>query len=174
MGDSNLLRFIHYASNATKAKLALVLVSASLIITVTLLTLSFLWKVYKGPEHASVSHEMHRAPASLETEDVFTPHEIKGVVVGFMDKNDTRLAQAQFTLLFHCSDEPCRKNLILNHAKVLDTLFEVGSDFYIEDFQKSDANKGFARFKSKLTEQLNKKFAHLAPRGISINDWNMN
>jgi len=176
MQDSNLLRFINYASRGTKIKLALVFILATVIVTGSLLTLSSLWKIYKGPEKPVVlaPKEEHREIASTGHEEANKPHEIKGIVVGFMDKKDTHMAQAQFTLLFNCMDEACKKNLVLNHAKVLDTLFEVGSDFYVEDFQAAEASKGFARFKTKLTEQLTKKFSHLAPHGVAIHDWNMN
>jgi len=177
MGDSNLLRFLHYASRASKIKLTLVVVIGILIVTATLFSLSALWKVYKGPEKNYAVHESKeekREPAAVEGAEVDNPYEIKGVSVGFMDKRDTRMAHAQFTLVFHCPNESCKKNLTLNHAKVLDTLFEVGSDFYVEDFSAPEAHKGLTRFKSKLTEQLQKRFAQLAPKGVSIQDWFMN
>jgi hypothetical protein len=76
-------------------------------------------------------------------------------------------------LVFNCADEACKKNLLLNQAKLLDTIFEVSSDFYIEDFVQLEATKGFTRLKSKIVEQLDKKFAALAPKTVSIQDWYM-
>ncbi len=172
MEDYNLLRFIHFASRTTKIKLGIVFLTGTFIVTGTLFTLSTLWKIYKGS--VPVHEETLREPAAIFHEEALKTYEIKGISVGFMDRKDSRMAYSQFTLVFNCADEPCKKNLLLNHAKVLDTIFEVSSNFYVEDFVHPEANKGFSKLKSKLTEDLQKKFADLAPKGVVIQDWFMN
>jgi hypothetical protein len=173
MGDSKLFEFINFASRATKIKISLIFVTGSVIVTLTLITLTSLWHFYKGPTEVKAVVEPPRETTSLHIEEASNLYEIKGVSVGFMDKKDTRMAYAQFTLVFNCADEACKKNLLLNQAKLLDTIFEVSSDFYIEDFVQLEATKGFTRLKSKIVEQLDKKFAALAPKTVSIQDWYM-
>jgi hypothetical protein len=172
MGDSKLFEFINFASRATKIKIGLIFVTGSVIVTLTLITLTALWRFYKGPTEVKAI-EPPRETASISKDEASNFYEIKGVSVGFMDKKDTRMAYAQFTLIFNCADEPCKKNLLLNQAKLLDSIFEVSSNFYIEDFVHPNANQGFSRLKSKIVEELDKKFAALAPKGVSIQDWYM-
>ncbi|MFM8316191.1 MAG: hypothetical protein ACKOA8_18070 [Deltaproteobacteria bacterium] len=175
MGENSLSDFINFASKGTKIKLGVLLLSAILVVTGAIFSVVALWRLYRGPETLAAREATREVASHHTSEDNSSqPYEIKGVSVGFMDKKDTRMAYAQFSLLFHCADEKCKRNLALNRAKVLDTIFEVSSEFYIEDFTQSDANKGFSEFKSKLTSQLQTKFASLAPKGIMIQDWFLN
>ncbi len=175
MRDSSLFNFINFASRGTKIKLGLLFFSASLIVTLTLVSAATLWQCYKGPTPVDVLVDVPRQPAATIHEmGSKKNYEITGMSVGFMDKKEHRLSHAQFSLVFHCPDEACNKNLLLNHAKVLDIIFEVSSDFYIEDFLYPEAEKGFLRFKNKITKEMEKKFAVMAPKGVVIQDWFMN
>jgi hypothetical protein len=173
MGESKLFRFIYFGSKNTKLKITLCLVSASLVVTTTLIVLSSLWKMYKGPTPEPKVLEVSRE-SEISKEDDFKTYELKHLSVGFMDKKETRMAYAQFSLVFNCPDEACKKNLLLHHAQILDTIFEVGSEFFVEDFVYPSATEGFSRFKSKINLQLEKKFANLAPKSVVIQDWFMN
>lgn len=174
MGETSTSDFINFASKGTKIKLVALLLMAILVVTAAIFSSVTVWRFFKGPQPV-VSLDVHREVASIPPpEDFSKPYEIKGLSVGFMDRKDTRMAYAQFTLVFNCPTEECKKNLVLNHAKVLDSVFEVSSDFYVEDFSDKDATQGFAHFKSKLADQLKTKFASLAPRGVVIQDWFLN
>lgn len=176
MGENSVSNFISFASTATKMKLVAILVTAILVVTLGLFSVVTLWRFYRGPQKAlQAAHTIHREVASVHLlEDFALPHEIKGLSVGFMDRKDTRMAYAQFNLVFNCPSEACKKNLVLNHAKVLDAVFEVSSDFYIEDFVHPEAQKGFSSFKSRISDQLKKRFVSVAPKNLVIQDWFLN
>jgi hypothetical protein len=176
MGENSVSNFINFASRATKMKLVAIFVTAVLVVTLSLFSVVTLWRFYREPlKEAEAAHETHREVASKHLPVGFTvSYEIKGMNVGFMDRKDTRMAYAQFNLVFNCPDEACKKNLVLNHAKVLDVIFEVSSDFYIEDFVHPEAQKGFSSFKSRISQQLKKRFASVAPEGLVIQEWFLN
>lgn len=174
MGETSITEFINFASRTTKIKLAMLLLLSVLFVTLAIFSIVTFWRFYKGPQ-STVALEGHREIASVSPhEDFSKPYEIKGLSVGFMDRKDTRMAYAQFTLVFNCLTEACKKNLVMNHARVLDTVFEVSSEFYVEDFTEPSAKQGFSQFKSKLTDHLRTKFASLAPKGVVIQEWFLN
>lgn len=173
MGDSRLSDFINFVPRSVKIKIGGIVLGSIFVVTLALISLSTVWGLYRGPETPKLE-ETHRETASSHPhEETSNPYEIKGISVGFMDKKDARMAYAQFTLIFNCLNEACKKNLTLHHAKVLDTVFEVSSEFYIEDFSHPNSTKGFAKFKSRISDELSKKFASQSPSEISIQDWFM-
>ncbi|MFM8316441.1 MAG: hypothetical protein ACKOA8_19345 [Deltaproteobacteria bacterium] len=173
MGDSRVSDFINFVPRSVKIKIGGIVFGSILIVTLTFISLSTVWELYRGNETPKPEETHRETTSSHPHEETSNPYEIKGISVGFMDKKDARMAYAQFTLIFNCPTEACKKNLTLHHAKVLDTVFEVSSEFYIEDFSQPNVTKGFARFKSKISEELSKKFASLSPSEISIQDWFM-
>ena len=59
----------------------------------------------------------------------------------------------------------------MNHAKIFDTVFEVASTYYIEDFQKP---AGFESFKGSLLAHFRADYKEHPPKQVVIKDWLLN
>jgi len=102
------------------------------------------------------------------------PYEINQVSMALMNRKGTQTAYAQFSLILDCPNEESKKTLTMNRAKLLDTIFLVGSGFYLDDFKGSEATKGFEKFKTLLLEKYQNEFQAQAPTEISLKDWIVN
>lgn len=102
------------------------------------------------------------------------PYEINQVSMAMMNRKGTQTAYAQFSLILDCPTEESKKTLAMNRAKLLDSIFVVGSSFYLDDFTGKDALKGFEKFKTQLLEKYQADFQAQAPREISLKDWIVN
>lgn len=102
------------------------------------------------------------------------PYEINQVSMALMNRKGTQTAYAQFSLILDCPSEESKKLLTMNRAKLLDTIFVVGSGFYLDDFKGSEATKGFEKFKTQLLQKYQGEFQAQAPKEISLKDWIVN
>jgi len=123
------------------------------------------WSAPAHKEEKQVTHKAEPAPSFSYS------YELKNISIPLVDRSATRVAYAQFTLLLDCPTKKSRDSMTLHRAKLLDTIFEVASQFYVEDFQTP---KGFENFKKKLIASYKKHFEILSPREIAIRDWFMN
>lgn len=105
----------------------------------------------------------------IESHEVL--YEINQVSMAVMNKKGTKTAYAQFSLVLHCPSEEAKKNLTMNRAKVLDAIFVVGGNFYLDDFQGESAAASFDKFKKQLLEKYKADFNSDAPTQIALKDW---
>ncbi|MBI4403863.1 MAG: hypothetical protein HY537_06875 [Deltaproteobacteria bacterium] len=103
---------------------------------------------------------------------VFTyPFELRNLSLPFTNRTSSRMAYAQFTIVLDCPTEEAKHYMELNRAKVLDAIFEVGMNFFVEDF---DTPEGYKKFKESLSQSLSAIFKAASPRRIDIQDWVIN
>lgn len=115
---------------------------------------------------ASAEHSAPREVASYTF-----PYEIRDISVQLMDRTGTRTAHVQFSISLDCPSAEAKHDMVLNRAKLLDSVFEVASQFYLEDFQSGN---GLTRLKAALKKNYDEYFKSQSPREIAINDWAMN
>lgn len=173
MESTSFKEFLKIAPLTTKLKIVALFFSGFLILVVTVFSIKNIWSYYQGPDLTESVLHRSRDVASISPEYTHV-YEIKDMSVAFMNKKGTRTAYSQFTLIFDCENEECKKNMALQRAKVLDTIFEVGGEFYLEDFSPPLAPGGFAKFKSEIIVSLKKHFKSLAPREVVLKDWFLN
>ncbi|NBT58550.1 hypothetical protein EBT16_07175 [bacterium] len=99
------------------------------------------------------------------------PYEINQVSMAIMNRKGTKTAYAQFSLVLECPSEEVKKTMALNRAKLLDAIFVVGGNFYLDEFQGENASKTFDKFKADLLAQYKTDFKTASPSHISIKDW---
>ncbi|NBW98584.1 hypothetical protein EBR03_03335 [bacterium] len=122
-------------------------------------------------ESESVQHEPEEVHASKSTG---FPYEINQVSMAIMNRKGTKTAYAQFSLVITCPNEESHKSMVLNRAKLLDTIFNVGSDFYLEDFEGPKTAESLTAFKKRLPEKYQTEFSSRGPSEIVLKDWIVN
>ncbi len=158
---------------ATLGILSLMAVLTAFIAIRFVLTSKHLLEVHAPASEHDGSKEHAVAKSLSEQEFTFT-YEIKDMSVGFINRTGNRTAYAQFSLVFDCENEECVKNLSLNRAKLLDAIYQVSGNYYIEDFTAPLVQEGFKRFKLGLLQFLKKNFPGEVPRQVIFRDWFMN
>jgi hypothetical protein len=98
-------------------------------------------------------------------------YELRGISIHLSDRHRLHSAYAQFSLLLDCPNQAAQHAMELNHAKLLDTVLQVGNRFYLEDL--SDGT-GLEAFKARLLAKLEERFRADAPRRIWVRDWLVN
>lgn len=174
MQKESVLSFVKGAPSYVKARVFLLALSASVVLIVTTLTIAWIWKLHRGPSLTEQVLEHSRQSASVEAPAFSLSYEIKDMSMALMNKKGTRTAYAQFTLLFDCSNEECKHMLELHRAKIINGIFEVGGEFYTDDFSAPLAKEGFEKFKGGIRSKLSEYFHSQAPREVVIKDWVMN
>jgi hypothetical protein len=61
-----------------------------------------------------------------------------------------------------------------SRAKLLDGIFSIGSQFYLDDFMGDAAPTSFDKFKKLLQTHYQTQFQALAPEAITLKDWSLN
>ncbi|MFM8270568.1 MAG: hypothetical protein ACKN9V_10300 [Pseudomonadota bacterium] len=155
-----------------KRQKAILLLSLGLVISLVALIAVILILKAQGPSQvvapSAAPHEIHsKGPYSF-------PYEINEVSMAVMNKKGTKTAYAQFSLVLDCPSEEAHKTLSMNRAKLLDAIFVVGGNFYLDDFQGEKAPKSFEKFKKDLLEKYKSDFHAEAPREIALKDWVVN
>lgn len=167
-------RAIKPPSRDAKRKITLLISAAALAVGVGLGSIFLIWRAHKGPEITDQVIETSRKMTSHEPVSFQFAYEIKDMSMAIMNKKGTRTAYSQFTLIFDCPSEICKKVLELNRAKIINAIFEVGGDFYTEDFEAPLAATGFQRFKDGVRGKTAEYFGKNAPSLVVLKDWVMN
>jgi len=118
------------------------------------------------PEALKVASYMD--PPRREVSSFSQTIELTDVGVQLMNRMGSDTLLAQFTLILDCPTEQAHRELSINRAKVLDSVFDVANNHYMEDFEGPG---GIDRFKNELTIALAKKFKENAPRRIDVKNW---
>lgn len=126
--------------------------------------------------HSEVIQEKHASHAVEPAKDspYAFPYELTQVSMAVMSKKGSRTAYAQFSLTLDCPTEESQKLMAMNRAKLLDSVFLVGSNFYLDDFTPDHAAKALKKFKTDLLEKYQEQFHSEAPREIVLKDWFIN
>ena len=98
-------------------------------------------------------------------------YEMENISIPLVDRRQRRTGYAQFALVLDCPTPDIRKQMELHRAEMLNAIFEVAAQFYIEDFT---SERGFKNFKAQLTAHFHTIFKGNGPREISIKDWVLN
>lgn len=164
--------FFREASGSQKAKIGGIFVAGILGVAVSIWAIRAILQAHNGEDLAEqVLSRVVELPPSAE----YTyPYEIKSVSMAVMGQKGNRTAYAQFTLILDCPTEEAQKQVALHRAKLLDAIFEVGSQFYLEDFVGGNAPKSFEKFKAGLMSIYSKSFGKMAPRQVVFRDWFVN
>lgn len=93
--------------------------------------------------------------------------ELKDISFPMLSKGKNRVMYARFSLTLDCPSAEAKGEIEKGRSRVIDTILEVTSKFYEEDFR---TNQGFAKLKEDLTRALAQRFAN-GPRQVSISDW---
>lgn len=101
-------------------------------------------------------------------------YELEKVSMAVMNKKGTKTAYAQFSLALNCPDEKSVQIMQQSRAKLLDGIFSVGSQFYLDDFMGELAPQSFDKFKKLLLSHYESEFLSQAPQGITLKDWSLN
>lgn len=112
-----------------------------------------------------------RKPASTKPLQFAFSYEVKNVSLTITNTNNSRSGYAQFTLVFDMPNEDAKRWMVLNRARLLNMVYEVGGKFFIEDFQ---AVGGLDLFKQALQLALKGTFGVHSPQQVAITDWVMN
>jgi len=126
-----------------------------------------------GPSHGAQNEESHSLDSHSQG-PYGRPYEIDQISMAVMNRKGTKTAYAQFSLVLDCPNEESHKILAMNRAKLLDAIFVVGGNFYLDDFQGEKAPKSFEKFKKDLLEKYQAEFHAQAPREIALKDWVIN
>lgn len=102
------------------------------------------------------------------------PYEINQVSMAVMNREGTRTAYAQFSLVLDCPSEGSQKTLSMNRAKLVDAIFDVGGNFVLEDFATPKTPETLTKLKAQLLEKYQHSFPQEAPRDIVLKDWVIN
>jgi len=121
--------------------------------------------------HQEVSHLETQNQAVLDEKLVY---EVNKVSMAVMNKKGTRTAYAQFSLILSCPDEKSVQTMTMSRAKLLDGIFSVGSQFFLDDFVGDAAPESFAKFKRLLLDQYKNEFHAQAPKELVLKDWTLN
>lgn len=164
-----------------KRKKAILLLSLGFVILLIAIvsTVVILRAQNSSPETSHAAGESHDMDsAQSDKEHAKGPYsfsyEINQVSMAVMNKKGTKTAYAQFSLVLDCPNQESHKTLSMNRAKLLDAIFVVGANFYLDDFQGEKAAKSFDKLKKGLLEKFKTDFHAEAPREISLKDWVIN
>ncbi len=171
--------FFRVASVRIKLKLlsylslALLAVASALTATVFILGAKYI-KEYALKRELSAKKTVERIGIVRAEQEYSLTYEVKDMSIGFINRTGSRTAYAQFTLLFDCETELCVKNLTLNRAKLLDAIYQVSGNYYIEDFTAPLVDEGMKRFKLAILDFLKKNIPGEPPRKVVFRDWFLN
>ena len=175
MSEDSLLSFFAKSPTRVKLRLSFFFTTGVTVIVVAGFIIGTVYKYHRSPSVTEQVLTKSREVASAAPVQPYQyPYEIKDISIVLMNKNATRTAYAQFTLILDCPDEESKKAMTLHRARLLDTIFEVGSNFYIEDFTPTSAVKSFDRFKGGIRDSYAKFFKSQAPRDVVLKDWFVN
>jgi hypothetical protein len=163
-------------SKNTKTFVAILLVLGIILVIVAFISIATILKAQSS--HTEVVQEQHAAhpgEQQLAKNSPYSfPYELTQVSMAVMSKKGTRTAYAQFSLTLDCPSEESQKLMAMNRAKLLDSVFLVGSNFYLDDFSPEHAPKSLKKFKTDLLEKYQEQFHSEAPREIVLKDWFIN
>lgn len=166
--EESLWVFFRRSSLWVKLKLSALLSIAACVLFVSAFAIFQIlkWKMENTPK--PVQREL-----SVKTNPAFTyVFELKNLSIPLVNRASTRIAYAQFALELDCPSDESKKLMELNRAKTMDRIFEVASQFYVEDFDSVET--GSDQFKKRLLALLEKDFKTLSPRQVVFKDWLIN
>lgn len=127
-----------------------------------------------GPSDTVNHSEVQALEADYGRQTDKWSYELEKVTMAVMNKKGTKTAYAQFSLALNCPDEKSVQMMQQSRAKLLDGIFSVGSQFYLDDFMGELAPHSFDKFKKLLLSHYQSEFLSQAPQGISLKDWSLN
>lgn len=128
-------------------------------------------------ENAHSNEENHHKESKPEHASALPfhfPYEINQVSMAVMNREGTRTAYAQFSLVLDCPSEGSQKTLSMNRAKLVDAIFDVGGNFVLEDFATPKTPETLTKLKAQLLEKYQHSFPQEAPRDLVLKDWVIN
>jgi flagellar basal body-associated protein FliL len=132
---------------------------------------------HEAPINDHVSQEAHPSEPSGEHAKALPfhfPYEINQISMAMMNRQGTRTAYAMFSLVLDCPSEKALKNLSMNRAKLVDSVFDVGGNFVLEDFVAPKTPETLTKLKTQLLEKYQHSFPDEAPRDLVLKDWVIN
>ena len=163
---TSIWQFFRGTNRGNKAKLAGLAFLGIGVVIATAISVGFILKC----NHAAVAIVTAEKSAEVvETVPSFAfPYEINDISVAVSSRDFSRTAYAQFSLVLDCPSAQARHLMELNRARLLDGIFEVSTDFRLEDLTHPG---GLKHFKALLEKKYRKVFQDGAPRQIALNDW---
>ncbi len=98
---------------------------------IVVITLILIGSRGSHPHEVAAGHE--RKLSGVANEFAYS-YEIQNVAIPLFDRVKKRTAYAQFSLILDCPSEEAKRQMELNRAKLLDSIFEVALQFQISDF----------------------------------------
>jgi len=167
------------AKSEDRKKVSALLLTGLLITVVALAAALFILKkqdrnssLVKGEEITSNLGDTTdtASPATLEK----LTYELNQVSMAVMNKKGTKTAYAQFSLILNCPNDKSLHLISQSRAKLLDGIFSVGSQFFLDDFMGEAAPAAFDKFKNLLIADYRVLFQDQAPTAIVLKDWALN
>jgi hypothetical protein len=170
MAGNSFIGLFRSASPGLKLRLGSLLLMAFLVSLASGWAVARIWVWHRTSLVPAEVLLKHRERQRNDTFFAF-PYEIRNVAVPLTDHRNLRSAYAQFTLVLDCPNPESHRLMELNHAKILNTLFETASTFYVEDFETPT---GHQSFKGALQANFKVIFKDQSPRDIAFRDWVIN
>ncbi|MCB0418714.1 MAG: flagellar basal body-associated FliL family protein, partial [Bdellovibrionales bacterium] len=100
-------------------------------------------------------------------------YEIKNISIPLATRDASRIAYAQFSLKLDLPSDEAKRSFAAHRARVLNTVYQVASAFYVEDFSPEKGGN-YERFKEELRKSLSGEFRAYSPRELAIENWILN
>ena len=170
------IEWFKQAPRNTQVLISFLLFAGFAVVLISVISIGIIMKAQFSTSNTIAESKVHHSETNEETKPTVTsfPYELNQVSMAVMSKKGTKTAYAQFTLSLDCPSEESQKLMALNRAKLLDSVFLVGSNFYLDDFTAEAAPKSLEKFKHELLEKYQEHFQAEAPRGIVLKEWFIN
>lgn len=163
------------AHHESKKKVIMLLGSGLLVTLLAVMAIGYVLKGQPSVSADAINHdEVKNVELSSNSTSEKLTYELEKVSMAVMNKKGTKTSYAQFSLILSCPDERALETIKMNRAKLLDGVFRVGSQFYLDDFIGETASDSFSKFKKLLLEQYQGQFHAEAPQGILLKEWTLN
>lgn len=164
------------AGSAEERKKATQLLGLGIVMTLlsAFSIFAILQKQASIPDEAVNHAEVHALDAGEGARSEKWLYELEKVSMAVMNKKGTRTAYAQFSLILNCPNDPALQMMKQSRAKLLDGIFSIGSQFYLDDFMGEEAPTSFDKFKKLLLSHYQSQFQDLAPAAITLKEWSLN
>ncbi|MCB0405741.1 MAG: hypothetical protein KDD51_13245 [Bdellovibrionales bacterium] len=138
----------------------------------TAFVIQFLLK--NDPSALHFEREVASTPEPPREVAAFTySYEIKNISIPLATRDASRIAYAQFSLKLDLPSDEAKRSFTAHRARVLNTVYQVASEFYVEDFSPEKGGN-YDRFKGELQKSLAGQFRAYSPRDLAIENWILN
>lgn len=140
----------------------LVIMSAGVVaVAGTAFIIQFLLK--NDPSALRFKREVASAPEPPREVASYTySYEIKNISIPLATRDASRIAYAQFSLKLDLPSDEAKRSFAAHRARVLNTVYQVASAFYVEDFSPEKGGN-YERFKEELRKSLSGEFRAYSP-----------